>query len=217
MRSLNEEVEMLKEKILLMGGKVEVAIGLSVRALRDRDSNMAQRVIDNDRGINDMEIEVDELCHVILATQQPMAVDMRFVTSAMKINTDLERIGDLAVNIAERALDLNREDPLKPLIDIPRMATITQEMVRVALDSLINRDAASAKGVCERDDEVDHLNDQIIRELLSYMLQDRENIKRSLDLILISRHLERIADHATNIAEDVIYMVQGKDIRHHRG
>lgn len=217
MRTLSEELDNLKEKILLMGGKVEVAIGLSVRSLQDRDSEMARQVIERDRGINDLEIEVDELCHLILATQQPTAGHMRFVTSAMKINTDLERIGDLAVNIAERALDLNREPPLKPLIDIPRMAAITQEMVRVALDSLIGRDAAAARGVCERDDEVDDLNGQIFRELISYMLEDPAHIKRALDLILVSKHLERIADHATNIAEDVIYMVQGKDIRHHRG
>ncbi len=217
MRTLNEEMDRLKEKILLMGGKVEVAIGLSVRALRERDPEMARQVIAGDRGINDMEIEVDELCHLILATQQPTAGHMRFVTSAMKINTDLERIGDLAVNIAERAVEISGEKPLKPLIDIPRMASIAQEMVRIALDSLINRDANSARKVCERDDEVDDLNAQVFRELISYMLQDRENIKRALELIMVARHLERIADHATNIAEDVIYMVQGKDIRHHRG
>jgi phosphate transport system protein len=146
-----------------------------------------------------------------------MAGDMRFVTSAMKINADLERIGDMAVNIAERALTLNEVAPLKPFIDIPRMAAIAQEMVKVALDSLVNRDPASAKKVCMRDDEVDNLNDQIIRELISYMLEDRANIKRALDLILVSRYLERVADHATNIGEDVIYMVEGKDIRHHRG
>jgi phosphate transport system protein len=138
-------------------------------------------------------------------------------TSAMKINSDLERMGDLAVNIAERALTLNEVAPLKPFIDIPHMASIAQEMVKVSLDSLVNRDADSAKKVCERDDEVDNLNDQIIRELISYMLEDRANIKRALDLILVSRYLERVADHATNVAEDVIYMVQGKDIRHRRG
>jgi len=153
----------------------------------------------------------------LLALHQPMAGDMRFITSAMKINSDLERQGDLAVNMAERALTLNEVAPLKPFIDIPRLAGITQEMVKVSLDSLVNRDSKMARSVCERDDEVDNLNDQIIRELISYMLEDRANIKRALDLILVSRYLERIADHATNVAEDVIYMVEGKDIRHSRG
>jgi len=217
MRTLQEEVGTLKEKILLMGGRVEVAIGLSVRSLKDRDSELARQVMKDDPLIDDLEIEVDELCHVILATQQPMAGDMRFITSAMKINSDLERMGDLAVNIAERALTLNEMPPLKPLLDIPRMAAIVQDMVRVSLDSLVNRDAGSARKVCERDDEVDDLNGQVFRELLSFMLENPVNIHRALDLILVARHLERIADHATNVVEDVIYMVQGKDIRHHRG
>lgn len=215
--SFDEELSQLKEKILFMGSKVEEAIRLALKSLVDRDSKLARQVIQGDRDINDMEIEVDEICHRLLALHQPMAGDMRFVTSAMKINADLERIGDMAVNIAERALTLNEVAPLKPFIDIPRMASIAQEMVKVSLDSLVNRDPAAAKKVCERDDEVDNLNDQIIRELISYMLEDRANIKRSLDLILVSRYLERVADHATNIAEDVIYMVAGKDIRHHRG
>jgi phosphate transport system protein len=215
--SFDEELAGLKEKILFMGSKVEEAIRLAMKSLVDRDSKLARRVIQSDHEINDLEIEVDEICHRLLALHQPMAGDMRFITSSMKINSDLERIGDLSSNIAERALTLNEVAPLKPFIDIPRMASIAQEMVKVSLDSLVNRDPESAKKVCERDDEVDNLNDQIIRELISYMLEDRANIKRALDLILISRHLERIADHATNVAEDVIYMVQGKDIRHRRG
>jgi phosphate transport system protein len=213
----DEELAGLKEKILLMGSKVEEAIRLALKSLVDRDSKLARQVIQSDRDINDLEIEVDEMCHRLLALHQPMASDMRFVTSAMKINSDLERMGDMAVNIAERALTLNEVAPLKPFIDIPHMAAIAQEMVKVSLDSLVNKDPVSAKKVCERDDEVDNLNDQIIRELISYMLEDRANIKRALDLILVSRYLERVADHATNIAEDVIYMVQGKDIRHRRG
>ena len=200
-----------------MGGKVEEAIRLAMKSMVDRDSKLARQVIQGDRDVNDLEIEVDETCHRLLALHQPMAGDMRFITSAMKINSDLERIGDLSVNIAERALALNEVAPLKPYIDIPRMAQIAQEMVKVSLDSLVNRDPVSAKKVCERDDEVDNLNDQIIRELISYMLEDRANIKRSLDLVMVSRQLERIADHATNVAEDVIYMVEGKDIRHRRG
>jgi phosphate transport system protein len=215
--SFDEELAGLKEKILLMGSKVEEAIRLAMKSLVDRDSKLARRVIQSDHEINDLEIEVDEICHRLLALHQPMAGDMRFITSSMKINSDLERIGDLSSNIAERALTLNEVAPLKPFIDIPRMASIAQEMVKVSLDSLVNRDTAAATKVCERDDEVDNLNDQIIRELISYMLEDRANIKRALDLILVSRHLERIADHATNVAEDVIYMVQGKDIRHRRG
>ena len=215
--SFDEELGSLKEKILLMGSKVEEAIRLAMKSLVDRDTKLARQIIRNDRDINDLEIEVDETCHRLLALHQPMASDMRFITSAMKINSDLERIGDMAVNIAERAITLNELPPLKPLIDIPRMAAISQEMVKVALDSLVNRDPDSAKKVCERDDEVDNLNDQIIRELLSYMIEDRAAITRALNLIFIARYLERIADHATNVAEDVIYMVQGKDIRHRRG
>lgn len=215
--SFDEELSTLKEKILLMGSKVEEAIRLSMKSIVDRDSKLAKKVIQADRDINDLQIEVDEVCHRLLALHQPMAGDMRFITSAMKINSDLERQGDLAVNIAERALTLNEVAPLKPFIDIPRMAAVTQEMVKVSLDSLVNRDPKMARQVCERDDEVDNLNDQIIRELISYMLEDRANIKRALDLILVSRYLERIADHATNVGEDVIYMVEGKDIRHSRG
>ncbi|HUO56871.1 MAG TPA: phosphate signaling complex protein PhoU [bacterium] len=215
--SFDEELSGLKEKILLMGSKVEEAIRLAMKSLVDRDSKLARQVIQSDRDVNDLEIEVDEMCHRLLALHQPMASDMRFITSAMKINSDLERMGDLAVNIAERALTLNEVAPLKPFIDIPHMSKIAQEMVKVSLDSLVNKDPVMAKKVCERDDEVDNLNDQIIRELISYMLEDRANIKRALDLILVSRYLERVADHATNVAEDVIYMVQGKDIRHRRG
>jgi phosphate transport system protein len=214
--SFDEELAGLKEKLLLMGAKVEEAIRLAMKSLMDRESKLAKQVIQNDRDINDLEIEVDEVCHRLLALHQPMASDMRFITSSMKINSDLERMGDLAVNIAERALTLNQVAPLKPFIDIPRLAVIAQEMVKISLDSLVNRDPVAAKKVCERDDEVDSLNDQIIRELISYMLDDRANIKRALDLVLVSRYLERVADHATNVAEDVIYMVQGKDIRHHR-
>ena len=215
--SFDEELATLKEKILLMGSKVEESIRLAVKSIVDRDSKLARKIIQSDRDINDIEIEIDEICHRLLALHQPMAGDMRFITSAIKINSDLERQGDLAVNMAERALTLNEVAPLKPFIDIPRLASIAQEMVKVSLDSLVNRDPQMARKVCERDDEVDNLNDQIIRELISYMLEDRANIKRALDLILVSRFLERIADHATNVAEDVIYMVEGKDIRHRRG
>jgi phosphate transport system protein len=144
-----------------------------------------------------------------------MAADLRFITSAMKISSDLERIGDLAVNIAERTIDLLKHPQLKPLIDIPRMAVLAQEMVRDALNAFINGDDKLARDVCARDDKVDQLNDQVFRELLTYMMQDAGTISRAVDLILVGRHLERIADHATNIGEDVIYMVRGRTIKHH--
>jgi phosphate transport system protein len=214
---LEDELETLKEQILLMGGKVEEAIRHSMKSLTDRDSKLAEQVIQRDRKIDDLQIEVDEHCHKMLALYQPTAGDMRFITSTMKINSDLERMGDLAVNIAERAITLNEEEPLKPYIDLPRMSEVARDMVHQALDSLVSGNVGAAKRVCERDDEVDHLNDQIFRELISYMLEDRENITRSMELILVARHLERIADHATNVAEDVIYLVEGRDIRHHRG
>ena len=200
-----------------MGGKVEESIRLALKSIVNRDSDLAKKVIEFDRDINDLEIEVDEICHRLLALHQPMAGDMRFITSAMKINSDLERQADLAVNMAKRALTLNQEAQLKPFVDIPRLANITLEMVKVSLDSLVNRDPQMARQVCLRDDEADDLNDQIIRELINYMLEDQANIKRALDIIQVSRDLERIADHATNVAEVVIYMVEGKDIRHSRG
>ena len=215
--SFDQELSALKEKILLMGGKVEESIRLALKSIVNRDSDLAKKVIEFDRDINDLEIEVDEICHRLLALHQPMAGDMRFITSAMKINSDLERQADLAVNMAKRALTLNQEAQLKPFVDIPRLANITLEMVKVSLDSLVNRDPQMARQVCLRDDEADDLNDQIIRDLINYMLEDQANIKRALDIIQVSRDLERIADHATNVAEVVIYMVEGKDIRHSRG
>jgi len=165
--------------------------------------------------VNHLQIEIDELCLKLLALRQPMATDLRFITSAMKINAELERIGDLAVNIIQRAAVLIKQPQLKPLIDIPRMADITQKMVKDSLDAFINRDVNLARSVLTRDDEVDALKDQVFRELLTFMLGDQSTIPRALELILVSRHLERIGDHATNICEDVIYLVQGKDIRHH--
>jgi phosphate transport system protein len=212
--SLDQDLLGLKEKILLMGSRVEESIRLAMKSLVDRDSKLAKRVIEKDSEIDDLEIDIDDVCHKLLALHQPTAGDMRFITSSMKINSDLERMGDLAVNIVERVLTLNELPPLKPYIDIPRMASIVQGMVRSSLDSLVNRDAQLAKEVCLKDDEVDHLNDQLMHELMNYMLDNKTNIKRALDLILISRNLERIADHATNIAEDVIYLIKGKDVRH---
>jgi phosphate transport system protein len=212
--TFEEELSGLKERIILMGARVEDAIRLSIQSLVKRDSKLSRQVIQDDRDVDDMEIENDEICHRILALYSPTAGDMRFITSCMKINSNLERMGDLAVDISERALTLNEVPPFKPYVDIPLLAEIAQEMLKGALDSLVKRDAELAKQIRKRDDEVDKLNDQMIRVLITYMLDNRSVIKQALDLILVSRYLERIADHAANISENVIYLVEGKDIRH---
>ncbi|MFO7733240.1 MAG: phosphate signaling complex protein PhoU [Candidatus Aminicenantes bacterium] len=214
-RPFDEELKALKEKLLEMAARAEEQIALAVRALKERREDMACQVLEREAAINRLDIEVDETAMKLLALRQPMAADLRFITSAMSIGTDLERIGDLAVNIAERTLDLLKRPQLKPLIDIPRMAELAQAMVRDALNAFVNGDDKLAKDVCERDDQVDELNDQVFRELLTYMMQDPGAITRAVDLILVGRHLERIADHATNIGEDVIYMVKGRTIKHH--
>jgi phosphate transport system protein len=214
-RHFDEELKDLKSKLLQMAALAEESIAKSVKALVERDRGLAQEVIASDEAINFLEIDVDDLCLKLLALRQPIATDLRFITSALKINSDLERIGDLSVNIAERALELMDEPLLKPLIDIPRMAQLAQKMVKDSLDAFVNRDPELARDVCRRDDEVDQLNHQIFRELLTYMIQDPKTITRSVDLILVGRHLERIADHATNIGEDVVYIVKGKTIKHH--
>lgn len=214
-RPFDEELKDLKEKLLEMASRAEEQIGRAVRSLKDRQQALACEVLDKEEDINRLDIEIDEMAMRLLALRQPMAVDLRFITSAMKIGSDLERIGDLAVNIAERTLELLKFPQLKPLIDIPRMAELAQAMVRDALNAFIAGDAELARDVCQRDDQVDKLNGQIFRELLTYMMEDPETITRAVDLILVGRHLERIADHATNIGEDVIYMVKGKTIKHH--
>jgi phosphate transport system protein len=214
-RPFDEELKLLKEKLLEMAARAEEQIGLAVRGLKDRKVEMACEVLEKEEGINRLDIEIDDMAMRLLALRQPMATDLRFITSALKISSDLERIGDLAVNIAERTQDLLKHPELKPLIDIPRMAEMARAMVRDALNAFVNGDAELAKDVCRRDDQVDQLNDQIFRELLTYMMQDAGTIPRAVDLILVGRHLERIADHATNIGEDVIYMVRGKTIKHH--
>jgi phosphate transport system protein len=214
-RPFDEELKELKKKLLEMAARAEEQIALAIRGLKDREEAMACQVLDREEAINLLDIEIDEMCLRLLALRQPMATDLRFITSAMKISGDVERIGDLAVNIAERTIDLLKAPQLKPLIDIPRMAQMSQDMVRDAINAFINRDEKLARDVCKRDDRVDELNDQVFRELLTYMMQDAGTIPRAVDLILVGRHLERIADHATNIGEDVIYMVQGKTIKHH--
>lgn len=214
-RPFDDELKTLKEKLLEMAARAEEQIALAIRGLKDREEKLACQVLDREESINLLDIEIDEMCMRLLALRQPMATDLRFITSAMKISGDLERIGDLAVNIAERTIDLLKSPQLKPLIDIPRMAQLSQDMVRDALNAFINRDDKLARDVCERDDKVDQLNGQVFRELLTYMMEDPGTISRAVDLILVGRHLERIADHATNIGEDVIYMVKGKTIKHH--
>jgi phosphate transport system protein len=214
-RPFDEELKSLKEKLLEMASRAEEQIGRAVRGLKDRKEEMACEVLEKEEDINRLDIEIDDMAMRLLALRQPMATDLRFITSAMKIGSDLERIGDLAVNIAQRTLDLLKQPQLKPLIDIPRMASLAQGMVRDALNAFVNGDADLAKNVCQRDDQVDELNNQIFRELLTFMMADASTIPRAVDLILVGRHLERIADHATNIGEDVIYMVQGKTIKHH--
>ena len=214
-RPFDEELKVLKEKLLEMASRAEEQIALAIRALKDREEKLACQVLEREAAINLLDIEIDEMSMRLLALRQPMAADLRFITSAMKIGSDLERIGDLAVNIAERTIDLLKHPQLKPLIDIPRMAEMAQEMVRDALNAFIAGDDRLAQEVCRRDDEVDQLNNQVFRELLTYMMQDSGTIPRAVDLILVGRHLERIADHATNIGEDVIYMTRGKTIKHH--
>jgi len=213
-RHFHEELEALKQTLLAMGGLVEDQIRRAMRALLERDDVIAQEVIDRDRQVNTYDIEVDEQCVNLLALHQPAAGDLRFITTAMKIVTDLERIGDQAVNIAQRALELNREPQLKPYIDLPRMADRAQRMVKESLDAFVARDTALARRVCGEDAEVDALKEQIFRELLTYMMEDPRTVSRAIRVILISRFMERVADHATNIAEMVIYLVEGKMVRH---
>ena len=213
-RHFHEEVEALKQTLLAMGGLVEDQIRRVMQALLERNDALALEVIERDRQVNAYDIEVDETCVNLLALHQPAAGDLRFITTAMKIVTDLERIGDQAVNIAQRALELSQEPQLKPYIDLPRMAEKAQRMVKESLDAFVARDTALARQVCGKDAEVDALKEQIFRELLTYMMEDPRTIPRAIRVILISRFMERVADHATNIAEMVVYLVEGKMVRH---
>ena len=214
-RHIDVELGRLKDELVRMASLAESAIGLAVKALVSRDAEMARQVIASDDTINMLEIEIDDLCLRAMALYQPEAKDLRFLAMALKIDNDLERMGDQAVNIAERTLELLKEPLLKPLIDIPRMAELAQRMVKDSLDAFVQQDVSRARAVCQQDDDVDRYDDQIFRELLTYMMEDPRTITRSVNLILVSRHLERIADHATNIAEDVIYLVEGRQIKHH--
>jgi phosphate transport system protein len=216
-RHFQEELEQLKLRLLEMGGQAEENVRLAVKGLVDRDHDLIDRVMVGDEPLNNLHIEIDNRCFTLLALFQPMAADLRSIVAAVKINTDLERVGDLAVNIAEATRRYTSHAPVKKLIDIPRMASIAQTMLRDALDAFVRRDLALAQAVLNEDDRLDNLKTQIFRELLTYMLQDPSTIEPALDLILVSRHLERIGDHATNIAEDVIFIVSARDVRHHAG
>src|SRR5512144_2464079 len=210
-----EQLATLKERLLVMGGLAEERVRAVMEAVVERDLALVERVQAGDEPLNQLHVEIDNRCFKLLALHQPMATDLRAIVAAVKINTDLERVGDLAVNIAEAARRYTMHPPVKKLIDIPRMAGIAQVMLRDALDAYVRRDTALAQKVLNEDDELDALKTQVFRELLTYMLQDPATIEPALDLILISRHLERIGDHATNLAEDVIFMVSARDVRHH--
>ena len=213
-RIIEKELHELKDKLLRIGALVETQLDRSIKSLVERDTPLAKIVINADHEVNTLEVEIDEDCIRLLALRQPEAGDLRFVTTAMKIVTDLERMGDLAVDISERALELNEEPILKPYIDIPRMARAASEMLREALDAFVHKDAEMAWKVLDKDDFVDDLNKQIFRELLTYMIEDPHTISRAIRISYISKYLERVADHATNIAEMVVYLVEGKMIRH---
>ena len=213
-KTFDIELNFLRQSILLMGGKVELMIADSVKSLVERDTPLAERTIAMDHEVNTAEVSIDEHCLELLALRQPVGRDLRFITIALKIVTDMERMGDLCANIAKRTRELNEEPALKPYIDIPRMAHWTENMVKEALDAFVRSDAELAVKVCKNDIFVDDLNVQIQRELLTFMIEDPKTISRAIKLNYISKSLERIADHATNVAEMVIFMVKGKDIRH---
>jgi phosphate transport system protein len=214
MSVFDEELMRLKEKVLKIGAMVEEAIKNSVRALVERDSELARSVIAKDHQVNALDVEIDEEAIRLVALRQPKASDLRFITTAMKITTDLERMGDLAVNIAERALELNEEAILKPYIDIPRMAEVARGMTRDSLDAFVSKDERLAMDVIMRDDEVDDLKHEVLKELAFFMSQDPGTVSRAMKISFVAQYLERFADHATNIAEMVIYLVEGKIIRH---
>ncbi len=214
-RHFDEELDILKSKLLRMASLVEAIIAKSIKALMERKPELTEKVWDEEDAINMLEIDIDDQCLKLLALRQPIAVDLRFITSAMKINNDLERMGDLAINIVGCTKEILKYPQLKPLNDIPQIANFAQEMVMESIKSLVNRDSKLAREVCKQDSNVDSLNDQLFREILTYMMQNPKNIEIGLEFILVGRNLERIADHATNIAEDVIYLVEGKTIKHH--
>jgi phosphate transport system protein len=208
------ELRGLREQLLLMGSRVERIIGDSIKALTERDSALAERTIAADRTVDRMEVELDQLCLQILAKRQPVASDLRFITIVLKVVTDLERIADLGVNVCERVIELNAEPQLKPYVDLPHMGDEVQSMLREVLDAFVARDAARARGIIERDRVVDALHAQVFRELITFMMENAHNVYRATRLQSISKYLERMGDHTTNLAEMVIFMVDGNDVRH---
>jgi phosphate transport system protein len=216
-RRLDQDLDRIRHSLLRMAGMVESMVAKATQALLERKAALCAEVIASDRSVDQLEMEIDDTCHMILARRQPTAVDLRFLVAVMKINNDLERIGDSAVNVAQSVEQLVDQPPLKPYIDLPHLSDLVQTMVRQSLDAFVNRDTEQATAVLASDDAVDGLYKQIFRELLTYMIEDPRTVTRALHLLLISRNLERIADHATNIAEDVIYYVEGRDVRHSIG
>jgi phosphate transport system protein len=214
-KQFEEDLNSLKQQLLKMAAKAETMIHLSMQALVQRDLSLAAELPELEDDVNRLQLDVDDRCFKLLALRQPMAHDLRFIIAAGKISSDLERIGDLTVNIHENTKVLLQFPELKPLIDIPKMADLSRQMVRDSLDAFVEEDAAKARNTVMRDDEVDALKNQVFREVLTYMISDPQTIQVGMQLVLVSRHLERIADHATNIAEDVVYLVEAKDIRHH--
>jgi phosphate transport system protein len=214
-RHFEKELAALKEELLLMGGRAEAVVRMAVEALRRLDQTLAQEVLEADKVIDRMEIDVDDRCVRLLALQQPMARDLRFITAALKIVNDLERVGDHAVNIAESTGRLAGQPLLKPLVDIPRMAELAGGMLHDALDAFVRQDAEAAWRLCARDDEVDALNRQVFNDLVAYMVEDPRTVTRAMELILVARNLERVADLATNVAEEVVFIAEARVIKHH--
>jgi len=208
------QLEAVRRNLIVMAGRVEEMIANAVKALVERDVELARLTIAQDPKVNHCEVETDELCMQILARRQPLASDLRFITLALKMVTDLERIGDLAVNISHRAIDMASEPPLKPWRDVPRMADIVQSMVRDAIDAFVRNDAVQAQAVIERDVQVDEIYTHVIREILGIMTDDASSVERGIHVLSVAKFLERMADHATNLAEQVVFLVQGKDVRH---
>ncbi len=216
LKTFDKELKTLKDKILEMGEMVQEAIAASIRSLVERDSDLARKVIEDDHKVNELEVQIDGICLSLIALRQPAGGDLRFIATGLKVNVDLERIGDLAVNISERALDLNKEPQLKPYIDIPRMDEDVRWMIRGALDAYVKKDEAIAMEVIQRDEEVDQLNMQIARELLTYMMEDAKKVSSAMKIMMVSKYLERAADHAVNVAEQAIFMMKGTVVRHQK-
>ncbi len=213
-KSYEAELKGLRDRLLEMGGHVEQAISASVRAISERDSALAEQVKTRDREINRMEVEIDGMCRRILALRQPAASDLRFITTALKIVVDLERMGDLAVNVAERALDLNQAPPLGPMHDLSKIADLAEAQLKMALDAFVTGDVAKAEEVMRGDDLIDALYLKIFNDMLALMMEDSRKIRRATSTLFAAKHLERFGDHATNLAEMVVYMVRGQDVRH---